>query len=562
MTTNNNIQNINLSDIQTSNYNPRKTFGDSDLNELAESIKAQGVLQPILLRPLDNGKYEIVYGERRYKASLMTEMETIPAIVRELSDCQALEFAITENLQRKEVSSMEEAIAYKQLTENNGYDIALLMARFGKSESYIRSRLRLNSLIGEFAELLLKEDINLNTALELCKYSQETQTEIYEEHYTTKGYYQSWIGKRHKEVAELIERQYSTNLADYFFDKSSCFDCKFNTNTHTLFGCADTCGRCLNFSCLKRKNTDYIVERAIETHENNPELALARNEYQYSEEAVEILTDKEYDITIVSYCKSCPQPPTAPDAEDFETEEEYQKAMAEHQENMIDYQAESAELYQKYESGEIQMYALIGTRGVSLGYLSTKNSSYTNDTSKECSHLEKLRKQDIRNEEIAKEKIIADTKSLIQDIDFNNSEFSSIESSIMYFAMLKTLRSVNYDKMGIDMKDKYYLTDTDRLNILSNLTEEGKTIIRRDFIMATLKDAYRDDVTANFLIEFAKQHAYEGFTEIESKHNEVCKKRHERIEEKIKTLTNQSDDIEPITEADIPQDFDTEFEED
>lgn len=157
MTANNNIQHINLSDIQTSNYNPRKTFGDSDLNELAESIKAQGVLQPILLRPLENEKFEVVYGERRYRASLIAELETIPAVVRDLTDSQALEFAITENLQRKEVSPMEEAIAYKQLSEKNGYDIALLMARFGKSESYIRSRLRLNSLIGEFAELLLKE---------------------------------------------------------------------------------------------------------------------------------------------------------------------------------------------------------------------------------------------------------------------------------------------------------------------------------------------------------------------------------------------------------------------
>lgn len=560
MTTNNNIQNINLSDIQTSNYNPRKTFGDSDLNELAESIKAQGVLQPILLRPLDNGKYEIVYGERRYKASLMTEMVTIPAVVRELSDCQALEFAITENLQRKEVSSMEEAIAYKQLTENNGYDIALLMARFGKSESYIRSRLRLNSLIGEFAELLLKEDINLNTALELCKYSIETQTDICKDHYSTDNYYQSWLGKRQKEVVELIERNYSSNLEDYFFDKSACFDCKFNSNTHTLFGNADTCGKCLNFSCLKRKNVDYIVERAIETHESNPELALARNEYNYSEDAVEILTDKEYDINVVSYCRPCPQPPTEPNVEDYESEEEYNAALAEHEEDMLDFQADSTEIYQKYENGEIQMYALIGTRGVSLGYISVSNNVSNGTEQGENSHCDKLRKQDIRNAEIAKEKIVADTKDLIQGLEFNNSEFSSMENCILYFAMLKHLRRENYKYMGTEIEDKYYLTDTERLNIMSNLTEEMKNIIRRDFILDTLKNAYRDTATSIFLMEFAKHHAPQELKEIEDKHNEVYQKRHERIEEKIRLMENSQEE-ELNSEEDLPQELDTDFDE-
>lgn len=88
--------------------------------------------------------------------------------------------------------------------------------------------------------------------------------------------------------------------------------------------------------CLKRKNTEYIVERAITTHENNPELPLVRTEYHYNEEAVEQFTDKEYNIEVISYCQECPTPPIAPQAEDFETEEECQQAKSEFEEKFIE----------------------------------------------------------------------------------------------------------------------------------------------------------------------------------------------------------------------------------
>lgn len=315
------------------------------------------------------------------------------------------------------------------------------MAKFAKSESYIRSRLRLCTLIVPFADLLISEEINLTVALELCKYSKETQEKILEDHYATDNNYKNWIGKRAKDVVEMIEHNYTTNLNDYFFDKTACFDSKFNSNTHSLFGDIDGCGRCLNTACLKCKNTEYIVERAIATHENNPELPLARTEYHYNEEAVEQLTDKEYDIEIINYCRECPIPPTAPQADDYQTDEEYQQAKGEYEEELIEYQAESVGLYQKYENGEIRMFAKIGTRGVSLGYLhNSSNGSASNSPAVETP-LMKLFKQGKRNKEIGCEKTIVDTKSLIQEIDLTKSDFTALEENINYFAMLKQPRS-------------------------------------------------------------------------------------------------------------------------
>jgi len=235
---NNSVQNISLSAIKTSSFNPRKTFNETDLAELADSIEAQGVLQPIMVRPKDD-IFEIMYGERRYKSSLIAGLATIPAIVRELSDNDAIECALTENLQRQDDSPVEEATAFQSLIQSNRYDISSLMVKFAKSESYIRNRLRLCTLIAPFADLLVSEEINFFIALELCKYSKEMQEEIFEDHYATDNSYKNWIGKRGKYFVEMIECNYTINLNDYFFDKIACFDCKFNSNTHSLFGDAD-----------------------------------------------------------------------------------------------------------------------------------------------------------------------------------------------------------------------------------------------------------------------------------------------------------------------------------
>ena len=120
----------------------RKNFDETSLAELAESIRQQGVLQPIGVRPIADNRFEIVFGERRYRASLMAELAEIPAIVMEISDETAEEMAITENLQRKDVTPIEEANAYQKLIDSGRHDVQSLTVQFGKTEAYIRTRLK------------------------------------------------------------------------------------------------------------------------------------------------------------------------------------------------------------------------------------------------------------------------------------------------------------------------------------------------------------------------------------------------------------------------------------
>lgn len=127
---------------------PRKTFSDNELSDLAASIKEKGVLQPILLRAVSGRPYlyEIVAGERRYRASKMAGLSEIPALVKTLNDENAMEIALIENVQRENLNPIEEGAAYKNLMEKCGYELADVSRLIGKSESYIKNIMRLDAL--------------------------------------------------------------------------------------------------------------------------------------------------------------------------------------------------------------------------------------------------------------------------------------------------------------------------------------------------------------------------------------------------------------------------------
>lgn len=136
---------IDLSELRSNPYQPRKIFDEQALEELANSIKEHGVFQPIIVKKSIKG-YEIIAGERRVKASLMAGKKEIPAIVRDFNDTQMMEIALLENLQRENLTAIEEATAYKKLQETLGLTQEELAKRLGKSRSHITNMLGLLSL--------------------------------------------------------------------------------------------------------------------------------------------------------------------------------------------------------------------------------------------------------------------------------------------------------------------------------------------------------------------------------------------------------------------------------
>ena len=183
------IQEISLNEIRPSAMNPRKTFDQESLQELADNIKRQGLLQPITIRPVDEllntdgtlCHYEVVCGERRYRAVKMNGSKTISCIVREMTDEDAFDAMITENLQRKDVDPMEESFAFAQLVKN-GKTIEEIALRFGKSKRFIADRIRLDKLLPELKKAVTDEKINIGSALLLCKLDENQQQEFLDEY--------------------------------------------------------------------------------------------------------------------------------------------------------------------------------------------------------------------------------------------------------------------------------------------------------------------------------------------------------------------------------------------
>lgn len=200
----NEIKNIALSEIEPSPLNPRKTFEDAPLQSLAANIKAQGLLQPITIRPKD-GHYEIVCGERRYRAVKVLGLETIPALVRDLNDADAYDAMITENLNREDVSPVEEAFAFARLKER-GDDVKDIAARFGRSVRFVQDRMHLNDLVAPLMLKLRDGVLPIGGAMQLAKLDKESQEafaeEIADEKETIAAYrIDGYINKRFRYLA-------------------------------------------------------------------------------------------------------------------------------------------------------------------------------------------------------------------------------------------------------------------------------------------------------------------------------------------------------------------------
>ncbi|WP_278750188.1 ParB/RepB/Spo0J family partition protein [Lactobacillus taiwanensis] len=157
------ITEIPLDEIRPNPYQPRKTFDNKSLKELSESIKENGVFQPIIIRKSVNG-YEIIAGERRFRASKLAKKKTIPAIIRKFDEAQMMEVAVLENLQREDLTPLEEAQAYEMLQKNLGLTQAEVSKRLGKSRPYIANYLRLLTLPQKTKRLLQRGELSMGQA--------------------------------------------------------------------------------------------------------------------------------------------------------------------------------------------------------------------------------------------------------------------------------------------------------------------------------------------------------------------------------------------------------------
>lgn len=160
-----NVQTLKMSEIEPNKNQPRRSFNEEALNELADSIREHGLIQPIIVRPAANGMtYEIVAGERRWKASRIAGLTEVPVIIRNVDDEEMSKIALIENIQRENLNPIEEAAAYKDLTDKYGMTHEELSKTIGKSRSYVSNMLRLLSLPEYVSDKLSRRELSVGHA--------------------------------------------------------------------------------------------------------------------------------------------------------------------------------------------------------------------------------------------------------------------------------------------------------------------------------------------------------------------------------------------------------------
>ncbi len=255
------MKNLPLSSIRPSTTNPRKHFDANALKELAESIKKHGVLQPILVRHKvrdlkNDSPYEIVAGERRFRACQAAGLKEIPAIALTLTDIEAVEIQVIENLQRADLHPMEEAEGYEYLMKQHGYAGAdAIAAKIGKSRSYVYGRLKLCALTPEIKKAFLEDSVSPSVALLLARIPASLQAKA------SKTVLEGKYGEGplpYRQAVEFLKENYTLTLVGAPFDtKSECEKCPKRTgNEPELFSDIKSAAVCTDPDCFKKKKED------------------------------------------------------------------------------------------------------------------------------------------------------------------------------------------------------------------------------------------------------------------------------------------------------------------
>lgn len=279
---------VQLKEIIASTTNPRKTFDEQSLKELSNSVKEKGVLQPILIRPIENGengpkqaKYELVCGERRYRASLMAGIKDIPANIRDLSDDEAFEMQIIENLERKDVHPLEEADAFKRMLDSGKYQIADIAAKFAKPETFIAQRLKFVDLIDEIKKDFYEGKLGIGHAIHIARLGQKDQKDIYESSlngwnpgYGTVNELRDQI---ENDTYDLDEAPFDTKDENLLKCATACEVCPKRAGANpTLFADIEETNRCFDTGCYDQKMEAHITKTIARIIENGEDVLFGR----------------------------------------------------------------------------------------------------------------------------------------------------------------------------------------------------------------------------------------------------------------------------------------------
>lgn len=540
------VKNINLSLIEPSPLNPRKTIDEESIRELADNILQHGLLQPITVRTIEAdskdpvGHFEIVCGERRFRAFKLNlervpgYTKTIPCIVREMSDAEALDAMITENLQRKDVDPIEEAFAFGQLNKH-GKSIDEIAARFGKSKRFITERIKLDSLLPELKKMVTDDKLHIGAAMHICKLTEDEQRKFLD-------------GCADEEE---VTKSDAEKFTDYLFMEIERADWESDFEGT----CNSTCEKCpfnnANAGCL--------------FYEMKPHDAVCTNRDKWNAKRSSWLlhiVEENADVLVKSGCKleAGKTVVVVSDVQDYykERNKEYEPLIQrikdmgfevvkknDYFDVFSSYREDDERLQDKLARNEVYRCLEVGAtwRGTEIyvRYYSFKSDGGTQESSEEVQAM-RLVAQYRENERKKSSGIAARLRALLSDIqptDFSKEPLSKTESLVLLALILRNTSCEFRKEIGLDVQT------TGEPKVLSYAREHTGDVhkICRGFIRDELASApaeYNLDLQECqhvLLQEWSKEKSNEVIAEMEEK----MAKKQSKIEEKLTALGYNTD---------------------
>lgn len=609
-------QQIALDSIVPNDFNPRRNFSEQSLRELADNMTRVGLIHAVTLRPRSDGQegYSLVCGERRFRAARLAGWETIRAKICPMSDAEAEDFAIAENLQREDITPFEQGQAFKRLIDTRRYDVGTLALHFGRTRDFVLSRIRLLDLIPEVIELLNSEEINISQALELCRYEKEIQREVYDGYFKM-GLDCHWRHLRAKELRSRLAGMYLSQLDSYRFDKTECMSCASNRANQVLFADCGDCNVCQNRACMKRKNTEYLIAEAKRLLSECPGIRIGYFEDCSQGEVLQAIRDESRPVRALGYAgyyEAHPEKPEEPRREDFTDEADYTESMNTFRSASEEYEQECADIQRRVEAGELIRYAVIGDRGIEFYYdepipvteeqnkshsarqtrpddsaefsgntfttvpdivsfagesvdpetgeiLSSQGeemSAKTIDRAKTQEEIEReekinvLKERHDNNYQLYLDHMAADMKIALRKTDYREGALTEEEQRIFWFLLLRTLDRRLYPQFGLNEHD-WPISEERQVRICRELTTEQQVLLLREFI----RDKLMEHCSVPGLIsrlsgDFVDIHQPDAYREIRSRHKDVYDRRLSGILQRLKTLGCKDAEL-PVNETEL-----------
>jgi ParB/RepB/Spo0J family partition protein len=587
------LVNIDVKDIYESQTNPRKHFSKHDLTELSDSIKSQGLIQPIVVREKKVGlqNYEVVCGSRRLKASVLAGLESIPCVVRELTDEEAFDLQITENLQRRDVHPIEEAQAFKILIDSKKYNSTSLALRFGKSNTYVVQRLQLINLIPEFQTYFFDGKMIMSQAIIIARLPKKDQKEFFEGKVKAETNFSTLYT-----AAKLNEQvqAYMLSLKDALFDLTkdgiikgvcACTSCPKNSAVNTLlFPELVDNPTCSDRSCFNQKN-DVALNELIDKHLNGEGVHFIHHygnqEFvnQLKEKGVKIL--RWQDINFIDEPELDDEPKIdnynlnqydslEAMQEDFdddhkdwlEEKEQYEKEMIEYKEKLADpnictgyyisnvgTKLEKQYFYFRDESAENSTSGIGALVDKNSEKVSTKKSRGKIEIEAEIMEVEARKKKAIKS-------VYAESEEAIQElfekekIELNELPLTESEETALFISLYNHLDDDQKEIILKDMKldknehaDKYSHAPIELYSHFEKYAKDSMFKIMRMYFYSDFGYTRHDEALYKSMENLAAEKHPEQFKEIQQVQNVKLEPKQKSFDKQLATLKAELESI-------------------